>query len=232
MLGSAPSLPPHDRDLRSPGDFMDPVQPWQPPVIQSVSEDIEIPEPPPLPTAEELAAILHAAQTEGYDTGYAKGYDEGKSIALAKGEEEQRELGTQLLSLMEMVGRPLDKLDERVVLELVDLAIAIAKQIIRRELRTSPGEVVAVVREALGHLPMAARERKMHLHPEDIPLVRNALSLAESEHGWLLQADPLVTRGGCLIETESSYIDASVESRIAAVVRDLLGGEREEDNAA
>ena len=207
----------------------DSIEAWAPPIIDRVSEDLELPEAPPPPTAQDLESMYEAARAEGHAAGYAQGHALGEREARAAGEARQGEIAAQLLSVLEMATRPLETLDGEVENTLVDLAICIARQIIRRELRTHPGEVVAVVREALGQLPMATRERKLYLHPEDIPMVRQALGLAESEHGWRFEADPLLTRGGCLVETETSYIDASVESRIASVVRDLLGGEREED---
>jgi len=209
----------------------DPVQSWAPPLIDRVSENLDLAEAPPAPTAEELEAMYEAARAEGHAAGLAEGRALGAAQARAEGEARQREIGAELLAVLAMAARPLETLDGEVENALVDLTICIARQIIRRELRTNPGEVVAVVREALGQLPMATRERKLYLHPEDIPMVRQALGLADSEHGWRLEADPLLTRGGCLVETETSYIDATVESRIAAVVRDLLGGEREEDRA-
>ena len=42
---------------------------------------------------------------------------------------------------------------------------------------------------------------------------------------------PLVARGGCVVETETSRIDATVESRIAAIASKMFGGERESDRA-
>jgi flagellar assembly protein FliH len=207
----------------------DQVLAWSPPLIQASTEEIDLPEALPSPTVEEIEAIHADARREGYEQGFAAGFLEGERASRAEGEACQREIASRLLAVIEVAARPLDALDEAVVTTLVDLSICIARQIIRRELRTSPGEVVAVVREAIAQLPMATSERKLHLHPEDVPIVRHALGLSESEHGWHFEADPLIARGGCRIETESSYIDASVEARVSAVVRELLGGERADD---
>jgi len=43
--------------------------------------------------------------------------------------------------------------------------------------------------------------------------------------------DPALTPGGCNIETEHSRIDATVESRLAAVIAQVMGGERSADKA-
>jgi flagellar assembly protein FliH len=46
---------------------------------------------------------------------------------------------------------------------------------------------------------------------------------------WRIVEDPLITRGGCKVDTEVSHIDATVENRLAAVIATLFGGEREHD---
>ena len=99
----------------------------------------------------------------------------------------------------------------------------------RRELKTEPGEVVGVVRETLKYLPVASRGIRLRLNPDDSELVRDALSLGHDVLDWQLEADPLIARGGCIVETESSRIDASVEARLAAIVAKMFGGERESD---
>jgi len=41
------------------------------------------------------------------------------------------------------------------------------RQLIRREVKLDPGQIVGVVREALGILPISARNIRVVLHPED-----------------------------------------------------------------
>ena len=38
--------------------------------------------------------------------------------------------------------------------------------------------------------------------------------------------DPTLSRGGCLVRSENSQIDARVESRVHAIVGSMLGEER------
>ena len=104
-----------------------------------------------------------------------------------------------------------------------------AKQLVRREIKTDPGQIVAVVREALSVLPIASQNVRLHLHPEDAVLVRAALSLNEGEYAWRIVEDGLQNRGGCQLMTDSSRIDASVETRLAAIIAKVLGGERGSD---
>jgi flagellar assembly protein FliH len=167
------------------------------------------------------ARQLESLQQQAFDEAHAAGYAAGKAEARAQVE--------RFEALMRSLARPLEDLDESVERELVALAVSVAKMIIRRELRTDPGEIVAVVRDALALLPVGVREVRVHLHPEDAALVRALASTADAQPGWRVVEDPVLSRGGCRIESETSQIDARLETRIGAVVSRLLGGERSED---
>lgn len=69
----------------------------------------------------------------------------------------------------------------------------------------------------------------LNLHPDDAELVRSVLKLDENPPPWRLQDNPLVTRGGCLVETESSTVDATLEKRLSEVIAVMLGDERQQD---
>lgn len=134
-----------------------------------------------------------------------------------------------LVSLLESLSEPFKLLDEEVEKELVKLTIGIATQIIRREIKLDQGQIVAVVRETINVLPLASQKISLKLHPEDADIVRSALALDEMSPSWNIVEDPLITRGGCKVDTEISHVDATVEHRLAAVVSTILGGERERD---
>ena len=87
------------------------------------------------------------------------------------------------------------------------------------------------VRDTMQHLPVAARNPRIRMHPDDIEIVESALVIGEESRSWRLQPDPLITRGSCVVETDASRIDASVESRLSAIISKMFGGEREGDRA-
>jgi len=172
--------------------------------------------------------IINSEQQEkllqrSYEESFAKGYMEG----VAQGQKEVTEQLGNLQSLMSALTMPLPDLDNKVVDELVQLCMVVVKQMVRRELKISPDEVVAVVREALSLLPVTAAEVILELHPDDASLIRNALTQAEAS--WKIIEDPLLTRGGCRVLSSTSRIDATVESRMNAVIAEVMGGERKVD---
>ncbi len=197
------------------------VQPWAAPSLGG-EEEGQLADVTPLPTAEEIEAIQRQAWEEGYERGRREG--------LAAAERESAERIRALDNLLSQMARPLDELDDRVEEELVTLAMAVARQLIRREIKADPGQIVGVIREGVALLPVAEGDIQLELHPDDAALVRELLHLDEREApAWRIVEDPTLTRGGCRILNATSRIDATLENRIQQVVAAVLGGERQED---
>lgn len=176
-----------------------------------------------IPTANELEGIQQQARQEASEKGYQEGLAKGMKAAEAKIAQQARSLKSLISSLAE----PLKELDEKVETELVELALLIAKQLIRRELKLDSGQVVAVVKEAVAALPSSSHTIKLYLHPEDAGLVKTALQLDATESDrWKIIEDPVLTRGGCRVQTENSQIDATIENRLSSIIANLLGDER------
>lgn len=207
-----------------------------------------------LPTAEDIENIQKQAYQEAYDEAFKKaklaGFDEGKVLGEKEGHAEGFEKGRQegydaaniekkdeldeksriFSSLASNLAAPLDKLDNVIEDELVTLAMQVARHLIRRELKQDPSHVIAAIRQAIKILPVSTQNVVLFLHPEDSVLVRESLSLGdENELRWKIIDDPMITRGGCKVETSNSRIDASVESQMNSVIAQVLGGERGND---
>jgi len=161
---------------------------------------------------------------------YEEGFERGRQDGLKAGEQEAQTQLQYLASILELFNAPLNELDDTVVQQLVELTTIIAGQVIRRELRADPGQIIAVVRECIKSLPITSRKVNIYLHPDDALLVRGAFSIDENvDQSWQIIDDPVLTRGGCRIEAENSKIDATVEQQLNRVIANLLGGEREQD---
>jgi len=172
-------------------------------------------------TASQIEELQKKAWQESHDRGYKEG--------LATGKKQAAEVVQHLNTILESLHTPFKELDEQVEQELVSLSITIARQLIRRELKTDPGQVIAVVREAVSNLPVASRNVRIYLHPEDAAVVKENLAATEGESAWTIVEEPVMSRGGCRVVTDTSQIDATVEKRLTGIITQLLGGEREED---
>lgn len=172
-------------------------------------------------------------QRAGQDA--ARGYEAGLARAQAEMAPRLEELAARVRRLdgvLQLLAQPLKALDDQVEEQLLELAFAVGKQLARRELSAAPAQIVAILRECLEQLPLAAREVRVHLHPEDAAIVRERLASPAEERAWTLVEDPTLARGGCLVRSDSSQIDARFESRVNAVLASALGEQRTPERAA
>jgi flagellar assembly protein FliH len=172
-------------------------------------------------TVDLLREALQESEARGYQAGLAKAQAESQLSLDALAARVR-----QLDSVLDLLGQPLAQLDAEVERELLHLALAVGNQLARRELRIDPAQVIGIIRESLSQLPAAAREVRIHLHPEDAATVRERLAEPTSERAWTIVEDPTLTRGGCMVRTETSQIDVRLESRVNAVIANALGEER------
>jgi len=172
---------------------------------------------------------LDALEREAWEQGFAAGRADGRAAALAEQQAQGEALRARvqrLDGLLNLLARPLAELDEAVLRQLAMLSGAVARQLVRRELRTQPEQIIAVIRETVSLLPATARDVRIHLHPDDAALVRERLAEPATARAWTLIEDPVITRGGCRISGENSSIDAQVETRLGAAIAAVLGDER------
>ena len=187
------------------------ARPWSPPSIDAP--------PRAVVTVGGLADLQAEAYREAFDQGLAEGREAGRAAARVEVD--------RLDGLLQGLARPFSTLDEAVERELLALALALARQIVRRELKTDPTQIIGIIRDAIAALPVASREVRVKLHPEDAAVVRANLAPTERERAWTIVEDPVMTRGGCEVVTSTSRIDARLESRIGAILSELLGTDRQ-----
>lgn len=183
--------------------------------------------------AGKTVAEIEEVERQAYEEAYAKGLAAGHAAGLAAGKAEYDKVIAQahaqverLAQIIDSLAKPLEDVDAQVETELTNLALTVARQLVRRELRVDPAQVIAIIRETIALLPAAARDVRVHLHPEDAAVVRERLAEPATERAWRIVEDPVMTRGGCRVTTEHAQIDARLETRINEVIATILGDER------
>jgi len=174
---------------------------------------------PKMATVGGLADLQAEAHKEAFEQGLAEGREAGRAEVRAQVE--------RLSGMFYDLAKPFEELDTEVERELLTLAMALARQIVRRELKTDPTQIIGIIRDAIAALPVAAREVRVHLHPEDAAVVRAHLAPTENERAWTIIEDPVMARGGCQISSATSRIDARLETRLNGILSELMGNERQ-----
>ena len=197
-----------DRDAM-PGGGSPATQPAAPDEGTPASPPAQRDAEPPiqLPTAADIEAMFEDARHDGHQAGYREGA------------EQAREEATRIAALADGLDEALVRLDGDVAEELLALAIEVARRMVRKTLAAHPEAIIETVRAALSQLPQA--HARIHLHPDDMALVRAYLD-ALLEHGrHALVEDDAVSRGGCRVLTAGGEIDATLETRWRRILEGL-----------
>lgn len=189
---------------------------WQMPVMSDTSMTLEDSTPP---SAQSMMSqgMLDEVQQQARREGWERGLQEGRMAAQG----EQKLLAARWHNLLNGLVAPLDKLDGDVEMQLMELAISLAKQLAKREISDHPEVILDVLRAALSALPAGQHHVQVHLHPEDAHLVREYLE-NDSDHKWKLIESTDIQRGGTLVTTDVVRIDERLETRMERLVAQLL----------
>ena len=180
------------------------------------------PPPPPqpsiqLPTAEELEAIRAAAREEGYaeglEAGQAEGHAAGSEEGLTLGRAEAAEELEHLRQLATTFGDAVTEADEAISNDVLELALHLARGMVRTAFDVKPDLILPVVREAIDYLPNLQQPALLMLHPEDALIVKSSIGHELDKSGWRIVEDESIARGGCRVDTASNQIDAQIASR-------------------
>ena len=163
-----------------------------------------------LPTAAQLERLHQQAHEEGYAAGHREGSERAAEEAL------------RLQQIVAALSEEAQQFDQRVADDLLELALAIARQVVRQALKLRPELILSVINEALGQLPLSNQRARLILNPEDVTLVRLSLGERIKQSGWEIIQDGQVRRGGCRLEAAECEIDATLERRWQRVV-DAMG---------
>lgn len=176
---------------------------------QSAAPAPEEPTQPDASAAEALAEQLQLARQAGYKDGYRDGLSALESF--------KQSYAAQVTAQVALVARSfqsqLEAMEQQLATSLAQVAVDIARQVVRTELATRPQLIEQVAHEALGLLVHSAKHIRVRVHPDDHQLLveQGQLDL-DARHARLL-ADPSVERGGCIVESDIGLIDASIETR-------------------
>ncbi len=164
-----------------------------------------------LPTAAELEAMQNEAREEGYNAAYQEAYAAGTQ---------------HMASLIEAISSGIAQAQHDVAQNLLDLALETARQMVMQTLSYKPEIVLNVIREAINALPHINTGVHLVVHPEDAAIIRQHMGEQLTHNSWKIIEDAAITRGGARIETTSSQVDATMETRWKRIVS-ALGQESE-----
>jgi flagellar assembly protein FliH len=165
------------------------------------------PSPPPQPQVD-----IEAIRKEAYNQGAAD---------LAARLQAEMDLAAQsLLTACQKI----DSLREQKLAgrhsDLINLVISLTEKILNQELAT-PRNIIASTLEAALEQAVSSEEFHVTLHPDDLALAeQKAPELITAVRGLqqlVFKADPAIRRGGCVLESVTCRVDATIEGQLECI---------------
>ncbi|HEU0199133.1 MAG TPA: FliH/SctL family protein [Burkholderiaceae bacterium] len=165
--------------------------------------------------------LLLERERRAFEKGRAQGRVEGHASAQRDLQQQNRQLERVLAELR---GR-FAELESSGADQVLDLALEVARQVLRHELSVQREALLPVMREAVAAVIDHHAHPRVFLNPQDHAVLAASLDADGLFKGCRFIGDPSITPGGCRVETPHNEIDARLETRWQRVL-DALGIER------
>ncbi len=164
-------------------------------------------------TEEDVISSLPGIEREAYEKGFQAGERAGLEIA-----EEKKNI---IIKKIEPIYEEIIAFKERYLkeneAEIVSLVISAAQRVVHDELKVNKDVVLKVIESAMRAMT-ATEQVEIRMNPEDLEYHREKsadfMTYLEEARGFSIVVDQELTRGGVLIESNHSEIDARIEEGI------------------
>jgi flagellar assembly protein FliH len=127
----------------------------------------------------------------------------------------------QLAGSLEKLSNLSNEIAGHIESDVVELAMQIAKKIVRREVTIDREVAITLVRVSLSKLNQRTAA-EVHLNPDDLAYINTRLDALDFRGALTLVEDPSISLGGCLVHTETGEVDARIESQFDEIAFGLL----------
>lgn len=158
---------------------------------------------------------------KGYNEGFKKGYDEGYSKSQGEIKEKSEELFKTTQFFKELI-RELSIFKERQIEsflpQILNFAIKIAEKIVAIKVSLDKEVVLSIVKETIKSIPFSEERVIIKLNPEDYNFISEKINeLGIDSKKLQLEPSSEITKGGCIVETQSNHIVSTVEQRFKEI---------------
>lgn len=190
----------------------EPLAPCEKSPEQTEPEPEEAPEPEPEP------AIDYQRELE-------TAFRQGREEALQEARQQLGHASDMLAQALEEVSRLRGSLLQNSSNDMLRLVMSIVRQVLHAETSVNPQIIIDTIEKAL---QMAVRSDHYHVrvNPADLETVTKHKPLFLASINGLqnltFQADPNISSGGCLLESEIGDVDATIDGQLDQIHRSLL----------
>lgn len=180
----------------------------------------------PVDVSEEKSVVTIDVKNQA---GFAEGFIQGHAQAVLETnkqisdyiENEGREQAQNFGQLMASAKVQLDDADQVLAHGVLALACEIARQILQQEISVNVEAVKPVIAQGLALILDEGKSAKIRLSPFDFDELKDSLKADYESIALSLVADPSISSGGCLIESNDTIVDGTIEKRWSRTIASL-----------
>ncbi len=174
---------------------------------------------PPVEESRPTAAMQQQMEQQIRDA-RAQGYREGEAAGRGQASAEVRPVIEKLARSIDEIASFRARLRREAEADTIQLALAIARRVLRRQLAIDPEALHGLVLGALEKLE-GQEIARVRVHPAHAALVGGCLEQVSSGKRVEVVADTSRELGGVVFETQRGNLDASIDSQLQEIERGL-----------
>jgi len=152
-------------------------------------------------------------------------FNEGKAAGLRQAEDQFGAAANALAAALEDINQLRESILAKSSPDMLKLVMAIAEQVIHCEVACNEDVILNTLKNSL-QAAIKSDEFFVKIHPDDFAMVSEnkqkfiaAISGLQNIH---FEADPAITRGGCLVESTLGKVDATIDAQLEEIRQHLL----------
>jgi flagellar assembly protein FliH len=173
------------------------------------------------PSEERLDEIRQQAYNEGFAHGHATGGQEVREALELPLRQSAEETAVRMGELLHGMTDQLLASEQSISRQLLELACDLARQIVRQELTVNTSSLRPVIGEALELITDDGLPTTVRMNPQDLAVMQSALQETLGENAPEFVSDPAITPGGCVLQSASTSVDATIEKRWSRTIGNL-----------
>jgi len=160
---------------------------------------------------------------------YAEGFAQGKASVLLQAEKQVQDYkeqqgaksARQFGQLFDCAHEQLAQSQVVMAQGVLDLACALARQVLRHELSVNPNALQPVVREGLAMLSDDNKAAALRLNPIDLDVLQETMDAEFANVALTWIPDASIEQGGCVISAGAAVVDGELPTRWRRAVAKL-----------
>ena len=166
---------------------------------------------------ERIQSESESIKDAAYKEGYAKGYDEGFEKSFADGNNDLIKLNEKLKNILAETINKRNEIIDTAEAQLIEVAILIAKRVVKMLTEKDKGIVIRNIQEALRRIK-GRTKITIRVNIDDLEISARHkdefYQMLDKIEGVTVLEDPNVDVGGCMIETDFGDIDARINTQL------------------